>query len=277
MSINVDYYKVLGLVPSAENIVIKAAYRALVSVYHPDKNPTSDAEEKIRQINIAYEVLSDTSKRKQYDVGRQPQEHNASPSEFEDVKPFTTDPLEKSWAIAVSFYPNIEHEHKDLEKISWRLGFVFKLLLLEEQNYSGSSEIAQKLKIGYLSRYFGKDSAVLEYAEHLIKAHEIQAALYVNEVVSVMGRSVTALDITTKVNERFPSVQQILNMRILYSQIKEKGVSAATTLINLHGGSVIQTRGSENVVLNMNDQQLSFRSGVEFCNYVYKLYADSYA
>jgi len=38
MSDLIDYYQVLGVIPSAEPVVIKAAYRALVNIYHPDKN-----------------------------------------------------------------------------------------------------------------------------------------------------------------------------------------------------------------------------------------------
>ena len=58
-----EYYEVLGVIPSAEPSVIKAAYKALVSMYHPDKNSDPNAEILIRQINEAYEVLSNPDKR----------------------------------------------------------------------------------------------------------------------------------------------------------------------------------------------------------------------
>lgn len=63
-----DYYEVLGVDKSATPDAIKKAYRKLAIQYHPDKNPgDKEAEEKFKEINEAYEVLSDENKRSQYD------------------------------------------------------------------------------------------------------------------------------------------------------------------------------------------------------------------
>jgi curved DNA-binding protein len=63
-----DYYKILGLARKASEREIKQAYRKLARQYHPDVNPgDKTAEEKFKQINEAYEVLSDKEKRKKYD------------------------------------------------------------------------------------------------------------------------------------------------------------------------------------------------------------------
>lgn len=68
-----DYYKILGLPRDAKPKDIKKAYRKLAIKWHPDKNPGDKvAEEKFKQISEAYEVLSDESKRKQYDLGGNP-------------------------------------------------------------------------------------------------------------------------------------------------------------------------------------------------------------
>ena len=53
-----DYYKILGVDPSAEAEVISSAYRALVRKYHPDTYKGSDAEVKMKELNEAYEVLN---------------------------------------------------------------------------------------------------------------------------------------------------------------------------------------------------------------------------
>lgn len=63
-----DLYKILGVSRTADAETIKKAYRKLALQYHPDKNPgDKKAEEKFKQINHAYEVLSDPKKRALYD------------------------------------------------------------------------------------------------------------------------------------------------------------------------------------------------------------------
>ncbi|MCO5258940.1 MAG: molecular chaperone DnaJ [Crocinitomicaceae bacterium] len=68
MSEKRDYYEVLGVSKSADEAEIKKAYRKLALKYHPDKNPDDkEAEEKFKEAAEAYEVLSDSQKRAQYD------------------------------------------------------------------------------------------------------------------------------------------------------------------------------------------------------------------
>ena len=63
-----DYYDVLGVSRNADDKEIKKAYRKLAKLYHPDTNPGNKAaEEKFKEVNEAYSVLSDPKKRKMYD------------------------------------------------------------------------------------------------------------------------------------------------------------------------------------------------------------------
>jgi curved DNA-binding protein len=63
-----DYYKVLGVERNASEADIRKAYRKLAMQYHPDRNPNDkQAEERFKEINEAYQVLSDAQKRSHYD------------------------------------------------------------------------------------------------------------------------------------------------------------------------------------------------------------------
>ena len=62
-----DYYEVLGIDRNATEEKIKRAFRKLAFKYHPDRNREDGAEEKFKEINEAYEVLSNPDKRAAYD------------------------------------------------------------------------------------------------------------------------------------------------------------------------------------------------------------------
>ena len=66
-----DYCQVLGVPKNASQAEIKKAYRKLAQRYHPDANPSKEAEERFKEISAAYDVLGDEQKRKRYDEVRE--------------------------------------------------------------------------------------------------------------------------------------------------------------------------------------------------------------
>jgi len=83
-----DYYKILGVDKKVTDDELKKAYRKLALKWHPDKNSQTEekkqeAEKKFKDINEAYSVLSDAEKRKQYDLGVDPNDPTGGAGGFQ--------------------------------------------------------------------------------------------------------------------------------------------------------------------------------------------------
>ena len=84
-----DYYKILQVAPDASTEVIQMAYKALAKKYHPDLNPGQEeaAQEKMKDVNEAYEILSDKDKRWQYDQIYYRQEKTEQKTSYSEPEP----------------------------------------------------------------------------------------------------------------------------------------------------------------------------------------------
>ena len=90
-----DYYKILGIAKTASTTEIKQSFRKLAQKYHPDLNSASDAEEKFKEINEAYDNLKNPKKRKQHDFESSHRTQRPAPSN----KGFRT----KDWVSKFNF------------------------------------------------------------------------------------------------------------------------------------------------------------------------------
>jgi curved DNA-binding protein CbpA len=187
---NQDYYGTLGVTPFAELVVIKAAYKALASIYHPDKNSSDGAAQKIREINEAWEVLSDPDRRREYDEQRHGvnQENNI----FGDVEREAAGAtlFGEDWDLALLYYPDLKELGDRLERISWRLSIAFKAHLLQEKNFKERENIAKEMERQFLVTYFGKNDQILRMAKHLIFVNPNKKLLReLNTAVTTLGIS----------------------------------------------------------------------------------------
>ncbi|MGZ8422271.1 MAG: DnaJ domain-containing protein [Nitrospira sp.] len=112
----VDYYRVLGVARDVTDDDIKKAYRKLVFQHHPDRNPNNTkADEKIREINSAYEVLGDSESRRTYDRlhwGEEPRNEAIDPSFFLDEmeKKLFDEGRKEVFAVLMTMLPRVKAE-----------------------------------------------------------------------------------------------------------------------------------------------------------------------
>jgi len=85
--VQTDYYEILGLTRSASPEEIKAAYRRLARRFHPDASADPGAEDRFKEITLAYQVLRDNEKRVRYDLEAMERELEATERELNDAAP----------------------------------------------------------------------------------------------------------------------------------------------------------------------------------------------
>lgn len=107
-----NLYEILGLDNTCSDKDIKKAYRDLAKKFHPDKNKSPDSVEKFKDINMAYEILSDKHKRQQYDIMSSTEQfefYDAIKNFFNKIEPSSKYYID----TIVNFFYNDEKEFKN--------------------------------------------------------------------------------------------------------------------------------------------------------------------
>jgi curved DNA-binding protein CbpA len=221
-----DYYAILGVVYSAEDVVIRAAWKALAQRYHPDRceGGKAEANAKMVEINEAYSVLSDPIKRKAYDDSRGAKERDFGDwvHEEADQAANSFDPLDRDWQIAVGFYPDLEIINKRLSKISKFLAFTFRASLLESKAFEKRKELARFVEQLFLESYFGTNPAIIDFARELIYQGNKAAAKALNESIRVLGGNVPADRVISKVCKEFKIETEEMRKQRLWREANAK-------------------------------------------------------
>ena len=149
------YYEILGVLPDAEDIVIRAAYRSLSQKYHPDKwtGDKKFSTERMSSINRSYEILSDATKRAKYDDELGSSKNGTafdSESDKEDEFQDFYSQSEKDWKLAIEYFPDIDGLFVSLKKINYGLAFGFRQTLIEKKAFANALDIHKKLKTKWL-------------------------------------------------------------------------------------------------------------------------------
>lgn len=206
-----DYYRILGVLDDAEDIIIRASYKALAQRYHPDKwkGDKKEANKKMQNINEAYDVLSDSVKRKKYDeeyFSNHPKnqaEEEPQNSDYEDIP----DEDIEGWSIAESFFPEIKRYYEELKKFSPLVANTFRSHLLANKDFNNSLEIKNQLETDYFERYYGSDRQIQRYAKSLLLSKHYKAAIQINKFICILGNSVSYNNIKSNIEDAYPEVK----------------------------------------------------------------------
>lgn len=283
------FYQMLGVLPDAENIVIRAAYKSLSQKYHPDKwrGDPKVANERMSELNRAYEIVSNEITRKLYDdelKSLNKESEFSSNTDQDDQFQEYYDQSDKNWGLAKEYFPQIEQFFLKLKKINSGLAFAYRETLLDKKAFSSAEIIYHQLKSSFLKRYFGENKQIQEYAELLIQSNQKNAALELNEAVQVLGDSVNPKILIKKIGDKFP--QSRVRTPEIDSSIKQLEVfrgnlhfyrspSDATKAIKFLGGE-IQEGGmffNNKFVVYINESSYELNQD-EFINFAYKRVVD---
>ena len=206
MSADKDYYRILGVLQDAEDIVIKAAYKALAQKYHPDKfqGDAKHAKQRMQEINEAYAILSDAVERKKYDSERgKPEYEDDSTEEADDL----LHTLDKDWAEATEYFPDLVGIAFRLSKLSKQLEYTFKVIVIENKDFNNRTKLANGLKENYFKKYFGTNNEIHKFAELLFDENRRDVLQKLNRAVNLLGSNVAPTVIIDKIKKDFPEFE----------------------------------------------------------------------
>ena len=228
-----DYYQILGVIPTAEIQVIRAAYKALASIYHPDKNSDPEASTRMKDINEAWSVISDPLTRANQDTQRNSKTADDTLFEEEESE-FSQEELEEDWKFAKSFYPEIETNESRLKRINWRLAFAYKAFLLESKGYTDADLICSNFENEFLSTYFGKSDKLIGLAKELTfkyKFHDLLKDL--NKTVRILGEGSDQI-ILDRFNEKIKQkIGRTIEKNSAFAILRKEGYSVEKVINEL--------------------------------------------
>ena len=194
MAFDKNYYAILGILPTAEDVVIRAAYKALAQRYHPDRfqGSAEEATRRMKDLNEAYAVLSDPVRRKEYDEWfsrQQGAEYQDQEDDPDDELSAAIRSLEADWATACTIFPDLRAIEARLNKTAARLARGYKAVLLDTKEFQKRHAIAEVMEKEFFKAYFGTNPDLVQFAKELVTDGHRKAAKALNNYIRVVGNS----------------------------------------------------------------------------------------
>lgn len=270
-----DYYRIIGVLNEAEDIVVRAAYKALAQRYHPDRwvGDKGQATRRMAEINEAYSVLSDPIKRKQYDETTD----NYAYQEEKNTDELSSS-VENEWKLVEEYYPDLVDVRQRLGKISKTLLASYQILMLEKKDFNHRLVIAKKLENEFMEKYFGTNSLIKIFAKDLFFMKRIDIVRELNTTVSVLGTNVDADLVINKLKNKYDLKKYISSKQICEQAervITLKLFSHSKIFINFLGGHVELLPGSffsrQKIKVILNGRIIEFKGYADFVDSTVKL------
>ena len=186
-----DHYKVLGLLVEADEVVIKAAFKALAQKYHPDKHPGEKAEYNkiMSELNEAYSVLGFKHKRKEYDLkwskfsqkGKPAKSKNDHPTGSSSNNTHPSQHSEHSQNSAEQAHePHSSKHHSKKDEVENEFEAILKKLhnnQMDEYQLINLFEKTFSLKIEISSGYINNYSYTKDNKQHIVNFEKIKLEL----------------------------------------------------------------------------------------------------
>ena len=247
MNTDSDYYFILGVLPEAKDIVIKAAYRALAQRYHPDRSGSATGKDNVymAELNEAYAILSNADARMRYDQLRHGNSTvcNSNLCRMEEQTPPGDDPLAKDWRIAVNVYPDLAEIEQRLARFSWKLSNTYRAYLLEGKQFEERHSLAALFENDFLSTYFGDHPKTMQFARKLVLRGCREEALALNNMIRVLGLNSDPRRIIGKIARDFDLRHLAADMDristlVVMAKVCTADISVCVQLLRELGGSV---------------------------------------
>lgn len=189
-----NYYDILGVTPDSDLHTIKFTYKALAKIYHPDtyKGDKKYAEIKMKDINEAYDCLSNKTLRKKYDkefFNNKAQYSNSF--DFNDANETSEHeaPINDDWNFAVGYHPELIKHYNILKKLNKNLAFQFKINIVESKAYGNALQLAERYIINYLNKFFGANGNIHNIAFHSLMQDRKDIAKKINSSITKLGNT----------------------------------------------------------------------------------------
>jgi curved DNA-binding protein CbpA len=201
-----NFYSVLGVTDNAEMVVIRAAYKALMMVYHPDRfeGDKEEAIRKTKEINEAYTILIDPKRREEYSSENFTTRNQFEPDQEEkEPKIKVNNELEVGWSIAIQLVKGLDELYQKLHILSKDLAFTFKLEILETKLFDQAEAIAEKLEVEFIEKFFGKNKDIQKFSRWLLSQDRRDVAKEINKIVGASGNNIYAYDVIETIKIKY--------------------------------------------------------------------------